>query len=258
MNSDENLLSLLIPIYNEAEHLAEFLRRIDEMDFGIGKELIFVDDYSTDGSSEILRNHPIRSRHQKIFRPANQGKGAAIHEAIAVCQGNLIVIQDADFEYHPRDLPQLIQSILDDKADIVYGSRFRRGSPQVHRTYHYLGNRFLTALSNLSSGLYLSDMETCYKVFRAEILKNLKLESKRFGFEPEVTAKIARLRARVFEFPVSYEPRNYLEGKKITWRDGVATLWQIVKFNYLQQPDDYILPSMPQKYVRHKSRTKTP
>jgi len=247
-----HLLSLLIPIYNEAEHLEDFFHHIDEMDLGIEKELVLVDDSSTDGSAEILKKFPIRSRHQKIFQPKNCGKGASIRAAQASATGDLIVIQDADFEYHPRDLVRLLQPILEDRADIVYGSRFRSGNPQVHRTYHYLANRLLTGMSNLLSGLYLSDMETCYKVFRSEIFKNIRLESARFGFEPEITAKIARLRVRVFELPISYEPRNYLEGKKITWRDGVAALGHIIHYNLLQQPSAFILPAMPEKYLLHR------
>jgi len=246
--SSPKILSFVIPIYNEAAHLTQFLALIDQFDVGIEKELVFVDDGSTDGSVGILENYAFRSVHQLIKQPRNIGKGAALRTGISAAAGNFICIQDADFEYDVRDLPSLIAPLLTDTADIVYGSRFRKDGPQVHRTFHYLVNRCLTLFSNLCSGLYLSDMETCYKIFRAEILKSIALESNRFGFEPEITAKIARLRVRVSEVAIRYFPRNYLEGKKISWKDGLAALWHIIHYNFASTPSQYILPSMPDKY----------
>lgn len=224
-------VSLLIPIYNEATHLKEFLERVDVLDLGVSKELVFVDDASQDRSLEILRGHAFHSTVQILEQSSNQGKGAALHRAIDAARGEIVLVQDADFEYDMQDLPTLLEPILKGKADVVYGSRFRKNGLQVHRTFHYLINRILTMLSNIFSGLYLSDMETCYKVFRADILQNINFESKRFGFEPEVTAKIARLKLRILEMPISYFPRNYLEGKKIGWKDGFAAIWHILKFN---------------------------
>lgn len=242
-------LSLVIPIYNEEEHLAEFLQRIDSLELPCTKELVFVDDFSKDNSFEILQKHTFKSEH-KIFRQdKNMGKGAALRRGFVEATGDFVGVQDADFEYSLQDILALIKPLLEGRADIVYGSRFMRGTGQVHRTFHYLINRFLTTLSNLCSGLYLSDMETCYKFFRAEILKNITIESNRFGFEPEVTAKISRLKARVVELPISYFPRNYMEGKKITWKDGVAALKHIVTFNFFRSPRTYIKDSMPKKYI---------
>jgi glycosyltransferase involved in cell wall biosynthesis len=164
------------------------------------------------------------------------------------------MIQDADLEYEPKDIPALIEPILNGQADVVYGSRFKNSGFQVHRTWHRLANRFLTAFSNLCSGLYFSDMETCYKMFKADIIKNIVLDSDRFGFEPEITAKIAKLNLRVAEVPIRYYPRSYQEGKKIGWRDGFAALWYIVKYNFLRRESDFILPSMPTRYLYRKGR----
>lgn len=241
-------LSLVIPIYNEAAHLVRFLDGIDAVDVGISKELIFVDDCSTDGSFEILKNYHFKSDFLLFKQDVNTGKGAALRRGISVATGNIICVQDADFEYDVRDLKLLIAPIVSDSADIVYGSRFRKDGTQVHRTFHYLVNRLLTLISNLCSGFYLSDMETCYKAFRSEILQNIKLESNRFGFEPEITAKIARLKVRVSEIPVRYFPRNYLEGKKIRWTDGVAALLHILRFNFMTPTSKFIEASMPEKY----------
>ncbi len=241
-------ISLIIPVYNEANHLEQFLSQIDEADVGLKKELVFIDDCSKDGSRDILKRYPFKSEYQLLFQDVNQGKGAALRRGIQEATGELLAVQDADFEYDMKDLPELIKPILNDRADVVYGSRFRKNGTQVHRTFHYLINRFLTLVSNALSGLYLSDMETCYKIFRSEIIKNIKLESNRFGFEPEVTAKIARLKVRISELPISYYPRNYLEGKKINWKDGVAAVWHIFRFNVLTKPDDMFVDTMPKRY----------
>lgn len=250
-------VSLICPVYNEAGHLKEFLEQFDALDLGacpgtgspIEKEMIFVDDCSRDGSREILQSYPFKSKVIIESQAVNQGKGAALRRGFALATGDVIGVQDADFEYSMDDLPALLQPLAAGKADVVYGSRFKKSGTQVHRTFHYLVNRFLTIMSNMLSGLYLTDMETCYKFFRADILKNLKLETNRFGFEPEVTAKVARLKVRMVEIPVSYFPRNYMEGKKITWKDGVAALRHIVHFNLLAKPSEFILPGMPKKYI---------
>lgn len=240
-------VSLVIPVYNEESHLQEFLDVIDQLDLPIAKELVIVDDYSKDRSREILRSYKFQSEVQLIEQPKNCGKGAAVRRGIDAATGDFIGVQDADFEYNPYEIKSLLLPLMEDRADIVFGSRFHE-SGQVHRTYHYLVNRFLTMLSNLSSGLYLTDMETCYKFFRAEIIKNLNLESNRFGFEPEVTAKVARLKLRVMELPISYFPRNYMEGKKITWKDGVAALRHILFYNFFQKDKDCFDKQLPEHY----------
>lgn len=237
-------VSLIIPIYNEARHLKQFLQAIDQLDLGFEKELVLVNDHSTDGSNKILDGFPFSSAKIIHHQPVNSGKGACLHRGFELATGDVIIIQDADFEYDPEELPKLIAPIAANKADVVYGSRFKKNNPQVHRTFHYLANRLLTILSNIFSGMYLTDMETCYKIFRADIIKNINLSSKRFGFEPEVTAKLARLKIRVMELPISYFPRNYMEGKKITWRDGVAALWLITYFNLIQSKSEFFGPKM--------------
>ena len=227
-------LSLIIPVYNEAHHLKAFFDNLLTIPLPCEVEYVIIDDASTDESWGIVEAFVKTVPPDKVvaYRQSNnQGKGAALHRGIALARGQFIVIQDADFEYDPRDLAHLVEPILSGKADVVYGSRFHKTNPQVHRTFHYLVNRFLTLVSNVMSGLYLSDMETCYKVFRSEILKPLPLECKRFGFEPEVTALVAKLKIRVHEYPISYFPRTYSEGKKINWKDGVAALWFIFKYN---------------------------
>ncbi|MBN2361636.1 MAG: glycosyltransferase family 2 protein, partial [Deltaproteobacteria bacterium] len=211
-------LSVIVPVYNEANHLPRVVERLMAAPCPIEREWIFVDDCSTDGSQQILRElaqrHPLRVFEQ----PQNGGKGSAVRRGIAEASGDFIMIQDADFEYDPCDVPRLLEPLLEDRADVVYGSRFRDGSAQVHRTYHYLVNRTLTLLSNATSGIYLTDMETCYKLFRADLLRAMKLSSKRFGIEVELTALIAKLPVRVVELPISYAPRNRLQGKKINWK----------------------------------------
>jgi glycosyltransferase involved in cell wall biosynthesis len=241
-------LSLIIPIYNEADHLLKFLELIDKLEFQIPKELVIVDDCSKDSSLEILRNYSFRSETQIIEQSVNQGKGAAIRRGLELAKGSIIGVQDADFEYDPREIPQIIEPILLDRADICFGSRYK-SSRQVHRTFHYLINRTLTMMSNILSGIYLSDMETCYKFFRAEIIKNVKLESNRFGFEPEITAKVGRLKVRITEIPISYFPRNYIEGKKITWKDGLAAFRHIVYYNCIKRGYSDFRPELPEKYI---------
>lgn len=242
-------ISLVVPIYNEAPHLRKFLDQLDGLDLKVEKELVFINDCSTDQSLEILKSYPFKSSYIIHANQVNMGKGASLRKGFEIATGDFIGVQDADFEYSLEDIPHLIEPLLNNKADVVFGSRFKKTSVQVHRTFHYLVNRFLTTLSNMLSGLYLTDMETCYKFFRAEILKNIQLESDRFGFEPEITAKIARVKVRMMELPISYFPRNYMEGKKITWKDGIAALWHLWTFNVLRKPKQYILPSMPKEYI---------
>ena len=242
-------LSLIIPIYNEAGHLEQFLTQLDALKLDAEKELVFVDDCSKDTSWEILNKFPFKTSVIIQKQPVNMGKGAALRRGFELATGDVIGVQDADFEYSLEDIPSIIEPLLKGKADVVFGSRFKKNAPQVHRTFHYLVNRILTMLSNIFSGLYLTDMETCYKFFKAEILKNINLESNRFGFEPEITAKIARLKVRIMEVPISYFPRTYMEGKKITWKDGVAALRHILYFNFVQKPQTFFKPDMPTKYI---------
>lgn len=242
-------LSLIIPIYNEAGHLQRFLQMVDAFDPGIATELVLVDDCSSDGSTEILSAFPFTKPHRIISKTINGGKGAALHTGIAAASGSILGVLDADFEYDLDDIPRLVAPIVADKADVVYGSRFKQGNPQVHRTFHYFINFFLTAVSNACSGLFLTDMETCFKFFRADILKNIVLESERFGFEPEITAKIARLHIRMQEIAISYYPRNYLQGKKISWKDGFAAIYHILYYNILQGRRADIYRGLPQHYI---------
>ncbi len=244
----QQTVSLIIPIFNEATHLERFLNGIDKLELPLRKELVIVNDCSTDNSAEILENFQFQSPVIFINQSRNQGKGAAIRVGIQQATGDFIGVQDADFEYDADDIPKLLAPLLEGKADVVYGSRFKKTNYQVHRTLHYLVNRTLTMLSNVMSGLYLSDMETCYKFFRADVIKNINLESNRFGFEPEVTAKIARLQLHIMELPISYFPRKYLEGKKITWKDGVAALRHMFYFNLIRKHKDCFYETLPDHY----------
>lgn len=242
-------ISLIIPIYNESPHLSRFLQMIDELELPIEKELVIVDDFSTDNSRDVVNEFTFKSETILIYQEKNYGKGAAIRKGFEVATGDIIGVQDADFEYETKDIARLIQPILDNKADVVYGSRFKKSNTQVFRTFHYLINRILTIYSNLCSGLYLTDMETCYKYFPAHIIKNIKLESNRFGFEPEVTAKIARLKIRVHELPIYYYPRNYTAGKKITWKDGVAAFRHITYYNFFIKTRNCFTDNMPKEFI---------
>jgi len=242
-------VSLIVPVYNESTHLVEFLKQIDQLDLGINKELVIVNDRSTDGSDAIIDSFEFKSDVKILHQPINKGKGAAIHAGIELATGDFIGVQDADFEYSMSDISTLLQPLIDNKADVVYGSRFKKSGAQVHRTFHYLINRLLTMLSNICCGLYLTDMETCYKFFRRDIVTNIKLESARFGFEPEITAKIAKLKLRIFELPISYFPRNYIQGKKISWKDGVAAIRHILYFSLTVKPADFLKPTLPKHYI---------
>ncbi|HMO18603.1 MAG TPA: glycosyltransferase family 2 protein [Oligoflexia bacterium] len=246
--TQKELVTLIVPIYNEEDHLEEFLKDVDSLRLEAEKELVIINDCSTDNSWNILTSFEFKTPVTLINKTVNEGKGAAIRSGIKSAKGTIIGIQDADFEYSINDIPAVIAPILNNNADVVFGSRYKN-SLLVHRTFHYLGNKILTVLSNLCSGLYLSDMETCYKFFRAEIIQNIRLESNRFGFEPEVTAKVARLKLRLAEVPINYFPRNYIEGKKITWKDGIAAFLHIFNFNFLKSWDQCFESELPKKYI---------
>lgn len=230
-------LSVLIPVYNEVETLEEAIRRVRSV--RLPKEIIVVDDGSTDGSRELLMRLGKEGKPEKdplndlkvFLQPYNQGKGAAIKSGLSHVTGEIVIIQDADLEYDPQDYMRLLDPILAGKADVVYGTRFYGGGP--HRVlffWHYVGNQILTLLSNIITNLNLSDMEVGYKVFRTEVLKNVDLKSKRFGFEPEITVKVAKRQCRVYEVPISYHGRTYAEGKKITWKDGIAAFYFLIRY----------------------------
>ncbi|MGH0038527.1 MAG: glycosyltransferase family 2 protein [Myxococcota bacterium] len=230
-------MSVIVPVYNEEAQLRAALENLLASPCPIEREWIVVNDASTDGSAAILdemaREHPLRVIHAE----RNRGKGAAVTRGFAEATGDYVMIHDADFEYDPRDIPSLLEPLRDGEADVVYGSRFRKEANQVHRTYHYMVNRFLTDLSNWMSGIYLTDMETCYKIFRADLLQSMQLRSQRFGIEVELTAYVAKTRARVYERPIRYYPRTRLQGKKISWKDGLAALFHLVRFNWLVSRD---------------------
>lgn len=222
-------LSVVIPVFNEVRTLEEILARVQAAPFD--KEIVVVDDYSTDGTVDLLKKIGGETENIRIFyHDRNRGKGAALRTGFAGVRGDIVIIQDADLEYDPREYPRMLEPILDGRADVVYGSRFLGGPHRVLFFWHYLGNQFLTLLSNMLSNLNLTDMETCYKAFRREVLEGLDLKSDRFGFEPEFTAKVARRKFRIYEVPISYSGRTYEEGKKINWKDGVAAIFAILRF----------------------------
>ncbi|MFI5249917.1 MAG: glycosyltransferase family 2 protein [Gemmatimonadales bacterium] len=225
-------LSVLIPVYNE-EHTIELI--IDQVHaVPVRKEVICVNDMSTDGTKAVLERLAAKGRiDQLIHHPVNRGKGAAIRTALAASTGNVVIVQDADLEYDPADWPALLEPIIEGQADAVFGSRFLGGPHRVLYFWHSVGNAGLTMFSNMLTNLNLTDMETCYKAVRGDLARGLRLTSDRFGFEPEITARLARSHARIFEVPISYSGRTYAEGKKIGWRDGVAAVWHIIKFNLL-------------------------
>lgn len=222
-------LSVVIPVYNEMGTIEEILNRVKSVP--MDKEIIVVDDRSTDGTMEWL-SQIFDDSITVLFHPVNRGKGAALRTGFEQVTGDIVIIQDADLEYDPGEYSRLIEPILDGRADVVYGSRFTGGPQRVLFFWHYVGNKFLTLVSNMLTNVNLSDMETCYKIFRAQLLEKITIKSDRFGFEPEITAKFARLKCRIYEVPISYSGRNYEEGKKITWRDGFAALFHIIRFRF--------------------------
>jgi glycosyltransferase involved in cell wall biosynthesis len=224
-------LSIVMPVFNEKDTIREITDRILGVDTGLETELIAVDDFSTDGTRDILKGLD-DSRIRALFHEKNKGKGAALRTGFAAATGDIILVQDADLEYDPREYPKLLEPILDGRADVVYGSRFLSGPHRVLFFWHYVANRFLTTVCNVFSNLNLTDMETCYKVFKRDVLSRITLKSDRFGFEPEVTIKVARHKARIYEVPISYSGRDYSEGKKIGWKDGVAAIWHMVRFKF--------------------------
>jgi glycosyltransferase involved in cell wall biosynthesis len=230
-------LSIVIPVYNERGTIEEILSRVRAADLpgGLERQIVIVDDASDDGTAEVLESirEAANDDLELLRHSENRGKGAALRTGFGSADGDILLVQDADLEYHPRDYPSLLAPILDGEADVVYGSRFHGGPQRVLLFWHYLGNRALTFLSNLLSDLNLSDMETCYKVMRREALDGMELKSNRFGIEPELTAKLAKRKLRIFEVPISYYGRTYAEGKKIGWRDGIAAVWAILRYNLL-------------------------
>ena len=230
LNSESFTLSIIIPCFNEINTIDEVIKKVKNTSIK-SKQIIIVDDFSTDGTREYLESLEDKSI-LVIFNEMNQGKGAAISKGFEFATGEISIIQDADLEYDPDEYQKLINPILQDKADVVFGSRFQGAEPhRVVYFWHRLGNGFLTFLSNMMTNINLTDMETCYKAFRTEIIKSINIREKRFGFEPEITAKVARMNCRIYEVGISYYGRTYEEGKKIGWKDGIRAIWCILKYN---------------------------
>lgn len=226
-----NKITILIPVYNEVDTLRAILEKVENADFcGLEKEIILIDDCSTDGTKEIYPSLP----YKVLYHDVNQGKGAALRDGFKKATGDIIVIQDADLEYDPVDYKDLIKLILENKADVAYGSRLNGGKPsRAFMFHHLLGNKLLTFVTNVLYNTTLTDMETCYKAFRADFIKDIEIKSNRFDFEPEITAKVLKKGARLYELSISYYGREFSEGKKITWKDGFHALWALIKFRFI-------------------------
>jgi len=222
-----------MPVYNEKNTLREIIARVLKVDTGLEKELVIVDDFSTDGTRDILGQLD-NPRIKVFFHPKNMGKGAALRTGFSQAQGDIVLIQDADLEYDPREYPKLLEPILDGRADVVYGSRFLGGPHRVLFFWHYVANKMLTGFANLLSNLNLTDIETCYKAFKKDVLSRIRLKSNRFRFEPEVTIKVAKLKCRIYEVPISYSGRDYSEGKKIGWKDGLAAIYHLLRYKFFK------------------------
>ena len=228
-------ISIIIPVFNEVSTLDTILGRVKGVNLDLEREIILVDDFSTDGTRDLIKSYQ-DSQIKKIFHDRNQGKGAALRSGFKTATGDIVLIQDADLEYDPGEYPKLLAPILSGKADVVYGSRFQGSEPhRVLYFWHFVGNRILTLISNMFTNINLTDMETCYKVFRKPVLDNIEIQENRFGFEPEITAKVARQGCRIFEVGISYSGRSYEDGKKISWRDGLRALWCIVRYNLIKK-----------------------
>jgi len=223
-------LSIVIPIYNERETLETLIAKVNSVDYD--KEILLIDDFSSDGTREVLKKYENKENFQVLYHDHNQGKGAALRTGFSNVNGDIIIIQDADLEYNPADYGTLIEPILDGRADVVYGSRFLGGPHRVLFFWHSIGNMVLTTFSNMLTNINLTDMETGYKVFTKKVNDTLTFKCDRFGFEPEFTAKVAKNNFRIYEVPITYNGRDYSEGKKITWKDGVAAIWYIIKFKF--------------------------
>src|SRR5438105_1243264 len=225
-------VSIVIPCYNEKNTIEKIVDAVRNAPLN-SKEIIVVDDCSQDGTQTLLREKISAVVDQVIYHPVNRGKGAALRSGFAAATGDVILVQDADLEYNPEEYPRLLEPIVSGKADVVFGSRFMGGGPhRVLYFWHMIGNKLLTLISNMCTNVNLTDMETCYKAFRASVIRNLDLRENRFGFEPEITAKVARARCRIYEVGISYDGRTYEEGKKITWRDGIRAFYAIIKYNF--------------------------